>query len=239
MKTKDQAETAKGQQVIEEAASLLRPLRFSQNRGAYAEGRHVAVSIDPRWNEDSESIRVLVTCQAFGHRHVNWARLPVQVLSESGGVHAIARLDARGQASLPQLPLGEYRVSLRVKPAGVSPVLSHRLERLAAQGEDEPTERNVWRGEDEATSILWTIEETEDGDVQVAFETGDAQLAGRTIAFHLIDQDSKRVQHSRRLALEPTRIPGKWEGWCVLGSRTEVHGPYELVFELVPPGEVE
>jgi hypothetical protein len=239
--SKNQPQTQQGRQVIEEADRLLRQMRFSQNHGAYAEGQHVAVSVDPRWNEGDETFRVLISCYAFGHRRVDWAKLPVHVLPEGGGtgVHALIRLDVRGQATIPRLPPGEYRLSLRLKPARVEPVLSRQLERLAAQGEDEQEERRVWRGEGEDGAILWSLEETEEGEVQVAFETNEAQFAGHIIFFSLVDPDTKQVQYSQRLTLEPTRTPGKWEGWCSIGSRTEFQGPYELVFEVVSPGEAE
>jgi hypothetical protein len=230
-----------GQQVIEETGRLLRQMRFSQNRGVYAEGQRVAVSIDPRWNEDDETIRVLISCYAFGHRRVDWAQLPVHVLPEGrgAGVYAIVRLDVRGQAVIPRLPPGEYRLSLRRKPTRVEPVLSRQLERLAAQGETDLEERRVWSGEEEDGTLLWTFEETEDGDVQIAFETNAQQLAGHVVIFSLVDPDSKQVQYHRRLILETTRTPGKWEGWCSLGARAEFQGPYELSFEVVPPGEIE
>lgn len=234
-----QSGTPRGQQVIEETGRLLRQMRFSQDRGAYAEGQHVAVSVDPRWNEDSETIRVLISCYAFGHHRVDWAQLPVHVLPEGGraGVYAIIRLDGRGQAVIPRLSPGEYCLSLRRKPIRVEPVLSRQLERLAAQGETDLEERRVWRGEGEEGALLWTLEETEDGDVQIAFETNAQHLAGHVVIFSLVDPDSKQVQYRRRLTLEPTRTPGKWEGWCSLGARTEFQGPYELIFEVVPPEE--
>src|SRR5919198_613578 len=236
-----QPQVQRGRQVIEEAAQLLQQMRFSQNHGAYAEGQYVAVSVDPRWTADSIAIHVLLTCYAFRHQRVDWAKLPVHVLPEGGGagVHAIARLNARGQVVIPRLPPGDYRLSLRVRPARVEPVLYRPLESLAAQGEDEQDERRLWRGEGEDGAIVWTVEETEEGDVQVAFETSEEKLAGHVIVFNLVDPNSKRVQYSRRLRLEPTRTPGKWEGWCSVGSRTEIQGPYELLFEVVPPGETE
>jgi hypothetical protein len=236
-----QSQTQKGREAIEEAARLLRQMQFSQNHGAYAEGQHVAVSVDPRWNADQGTIRVLITCSAFGHRLVDWARLPIQVLPEGRGtgIAALARLDARGQTFIPTLPPGEYRLSLRLKPARVESVLSRRLEQLAAQGEAERKEPRVWEGEGEDGAILWTLEETEDGDVQIAFETNEESLAGHDVVFSLVDPDSKRVQYSHRLTLEPARTLGKWEGWCSVGSQTDFQGPYELVFEVVPPDEAE
>jgi hypothetical protein len=158
---------------------------------------------------------------------------------KGAGVHAIVRLDERGQAVVPKLPPGEYRLSLRRKPAGAEPVLSRQLERLAAQGETDLEERRVWSGKGEGGALLWSFEETEDGDIQVAFETNVQRLAGHVVIFSLIDPDSKHVQYSHRLTLGPTRTPGKWEDWCSLGARTEFQGSYELIFEVVPPGEEE
>lgn len=232
-------QSLRGQPIIEEAARLLRQLQFSPHRGAYAEGQHVAVSVDPRWNAGNEMVRVLISCYAFGHRSVDWARLPVHALpaDSSVGVHAIARLNARGQAVIPSLPLGEYRLALRLKPARVEPVFSQPSERLAAQDEDEVEERRVWRGEGEEGALVWTLEETEDGEVQVAFETTTERLAGHVVEFHLIDPDSKQVRYSHQLRLEPTQTPGIWEGWGSLGSRADIEGPFELIFELMPQDE--
>ena len=239
--TEEQSGAQRGRQVIEEAAWLLRQMRFSQHHGAYAEGQQVAISIDPRWNTDNETLHVLITCYAFAHRRADWAKLPMHILPEGGraGVYAIARLNARGQVVIPRLPAGEYRLSLRLKPARVEPVLYRQPESSAAQGEDASDERRVWRGEGEGGTVTWTIEETEEGDVQIAFETSEEKLAGHVVPFSLVDPDSKRVHYSRQLTLEPTRTPGKWEGWCSVGSRTEIQGPYELVFEVVPPGEAD
>jgi len=242
MTPKDQPKTPRGRQVIEEAALLLRQLRFSASRGAYAEGRRVAVSVDPRWNADQETVRVLVTCHPFGHQRTDWATLPVHIQPDSGasGVHAFARLDAHGQATVPRLPPGLYRLSLRLKPMQATPILSRPIERLAAKElREEETERQVWRGEGEDGAIAWTWEETEEGEVQIAFETSDQRFANSTIVFHLIDPTSKQVQHSQRVTLAPTRTPGKWEGWRSLGFRVDFPGPYELAFEVLSPDEEE
>jgi hypothetical protein len=57
-------------------------------------------------------------------------------------------------------------------------VLSAEPDRLAAQGEDECEARQVWRGESEDSALVWSIEATEEGDVQIAFETSVERLAG-------------------------------------------------------------
>jgi len=235
MTQKNQPGARRGRLVIEEAAQLLQQVRFSERRGAYAEGRRVAVSVDPRWNVDQETVRVLVTCYPLGHRRADWATLPIYVQPESGasGVRAFARLDARGQATIPRLPPGQYRLSLRLSLTQATSVLSRHIERLAAKeiGEEE-TERQVWRGEWEDQTIAWTLEETEEGEIQISFETNDERFANSTIVFHLLDSVSKQEHYSQRVMLTPTRTPGKWEGWCSIGFRADFPGPYDLVFEV-------
>lgn len=240
MKPKNQPGNPKGRQVLEEAGQLLRQLRFSDHHGAYAEGAWVAVSVDPRWNKDQETFRALITCHPFGRRQTDWKTLPVYVQPYAGvsGVSALARLNSHGQAIIPQLPPGEYRLSLRLKPVQVTPVLSRQIERLAAKElREETQERQVWRGAGEDNAIVWTLEETEDGEVQIAFETKEERFADQTVRFSLIDPISGQVHYSQRLQLAPTRTPGKWEGWCAIGFRANFLGPYELIFEVTSPDE--
>jgi hypothetical protein len=230
-------EPSGGQAAIEEAAQLLRQMRFSHRQGAYAEGRYVAISADPRWNADERTFRVQLSCLAFGHRRIDWERLPLHIAPEdsSSGVHVLTRLNPRGQALVPNLFPGEYRLTLRLRPTRIATVLSAEPDRLAAQGEDEREERQVWRGESEDGAVLWSIEAGEEGDVQVAFETSAERLAGAVIVFSLIDPASQQIRYSRQLTLEPTRLSGKWEAWYSIGSRTEFQGPYELEFEILGP----
>jgi hypothetical protein len=224
-----------GHAAIEEAAHLLRQMRFSHRQGAYAEGRYVAISADPRWNADTSTFRVQFSCLAFGHRRVEWERLPLHIAPEDShnGVHVLTHLNARGQALVPHLSPGEYRLILRLRPTRRASVLSAEPDRLAAQGEDEHEERQVWRGESEDSAIVWNIEATEEGDVQIAFETSVERLAGAVIVFSLTDPASQQIRYSRQLTLKPTRLSGKWEAWCSIGSRTEFQGPYELEFEIL------
>ncbi len=228
-------ESSQGHIALEEAAQLSRRMRFSHRQGAYAEGRHVAISADPRWNADTRTFCVQLSCLAFGHRRVAWDRLPIHIASEDshGGIHALTRLNARGQAFVPQLSPGDYRLTLRLKPTRRASVLSVEPDRLAAQSADEHEERQVWRGESEDGSILWSIEAEEEGDVQVAFETSVERLSGAVLVFSLVDPTSQQLRYNRELTLEPTRVPGKWEAWCSIGSRTEFQGPYELEFEIL------
>jgi len=230
-----------GNLALTEAAQLFRQIRLSHNHGAYIEGLHVAVSVDPRWNADHQTLRVLISCYAFAHNRIEWSSLPIYVLPEGGkaGVRFIARLDARGQTVIPTLPPGDYTLSMRLGPLRGETVLGDKIERLAAQGEDEPDERRLWRGSSEDGALVWTLEETEEGDVQISFETQEERFAGHIIVFSLLEPNSKQVQYNHRLILEPTRTPGTWEGWCSVGSQTHLYGPCELVFEVISPNEME
>jgi hypothetical protein len=225
-----------GRTAIEEAAQLLRQIQFSHLRGAYAEGQHVAVSVDPRWNADEMTFRAVISCMAFGHRQVDWAQLPVFIMPESGGTPALARLTARGQTFLPSLVPGEYRLSLRSTPMRLVPVLSQIEERLAAQAENDiEAERRSWQGESEDGALLWTLEVTEDEEIQIAFETLDERLADATVIVNLLDPTSHQTRYSQQLRLAPTRTPGKWEVWRSLGPRQEFQGPYDLDFAIAFP----
>jgi len=227
--------SSQSQPILEEAMRLFQAMHFSHIHGAYAEGQYVAVSVDPRWNDNEETFRTMISCIALGHRRVDWERLPVQISPEQGGgMHTLTRLDARGQALIPHLPPGEYRLALRLKQLRVAPVLSQPLEKLAAQGEDDAHERRVWQGKSEDGVITWSLEETEEGDVQIAFETQAAQLSGHTLIFQLLDPTNQQTRYSRQLVFQPTRTPNKWEAWCVIGSHSEFPGPYELMFALEP-----
>ena len=241
MPTKTNQPGLAGQTVVNEAAALLQELQFSAQRGAYAEGEHVAVSVDPRWNTGNDSIRVLISCSAFGHRRVAWDKLPVRITPDAtDGMSALARLNARGQALVPNLPLGDYHLSLRLKPARGTTIVFERPERLAAKDvdeQDEEDERKVWQGENEEGDLFWTLEITEDGDVQVSFETNAERLAGHVVEFHLLDPNSTHVLASQRLTLEPTRRPGTWESWCSLGSQIDLGDAYELIFDVNPPDD--
>lgn len=238
MTTKEHSGQPRGRPILQEAAQLLGQLRFSERRGAYAEGRRVAVSVDPRWNADQTTLSVLITCFPLGHQHAAWAALPVHIRPDEGadGISAVARLDARGQARIPRLPPGDYRLSLRLAPARSAPVFSQRLDRLAAHeaGASEE-ERRVWRGASEDGAVLWTLEETEDGEVQIAFETSDARFAEQVVDFQLVDPASGQVRYSQQVTLTPTRTPGRWEGWQALGFQADFQDPYELVFAVLPP----
>ena len=229
------SEPLQGHAAIEEAAQLLRQMRFSHRQGAYAEGRYVAISADPRWSADERTFRVQLSCLAFGHRRIDWERLPLHIAPEdrSSGVHVLTRFNSRGQALVPNLSPGEYRLTLRLRPTPRASVLSAEPDRLAAQGEDEREERQVWHGESEDKAILWSIEAGEEGDVQVALETSVERWAGAVIVFSLIDPAGQQIRYNRQLTLEPTRLSAKWEAWCSIGSRTEFQGPYELEFEIL------
>ena len=230
--------SAPGQPVIAEAARLLQEMRFSHLHGAYAEGQHVAVSVDPRWNSDADTFQTLISCIALGHRHIDWAQLPIRISPEQrGGMHALSRLDARGQTLVPNLPPGEYRLTLRLKQIHTVPVLSQTIDRLAAQGDEEDEERRVWRGESADGLVSWSLEETEEGEVQISFETQEAQLSDHVVTFQLLDPASKQTCYKQQLTFQPTRTPGKWEAWCGIGSQAEFPGPYELTFEIVSPDE--
>lgn len=224
--SKPESIRARGLDVIEEAATFLRQMKISADRGAYASGRHVAVMIDPRWNADKKSIRVLVTCYAFGHRQVDWAGLPIFVLREDLGPLDIEqpRLNARGQAVIPELPPGAYHVLASPQwGAGSLPSVA-----------DRPWTR-VYPSMNRM--VLTTVSCDAKGEVAVAAETGDSHYEGAVLQF------SVRLRGSRPLPGTLTLAPcedrkGLWEGRWVyqvqLGYGFVGEEDNEVTFCVVP-----
>jgi hypothetical protein len=170
---------------------------------------------------------------------------------EGARVFRLAFLNARGQTVVHGLPTATYRLDVlagqvsapaRVLDpvemgAGVLGSAPPEEGRLAAAGPGgEPTrEPRVWSGRSDDGSLLWTVEATEEGDVQVAIETVEKRLAGQTVEFKLVDPATDKVPHDGRLTLQPARTAEKWEAWASLGPARDLGGPYELVLHLVPP----
>jgi hypothetical protein len=257
-----QTSVIRGLEVVEEAARLVKQMRFSANRPAYTEGKHVAVCVDPRWSDDNRAIDVLITCYALGHQPVDWEglRINIERREEEHSVTWLSFLNARGQAVRNELPFGEeYSLSLpyRVKSQIVERVLSIPQRQIRSRGgihwayEVEHT-KHLLGGEDEEPlaapvvpegqspegPVQWTVNETEEGAVEVCFEINE-ELPGRRLAFSLAESTSGLLQYSGLLTLVPARVPGKWEGRVLLDSAVGVKPPCDLVFELLPPAKTE
>lgn len=244
-----QSKPVQGREVIEEAARLLRRMHFPTRHGTYAEGHHVVISVDLRWNDDHESMRVLLTCYALGHRRVDWEGLPVFVLHDDGGTTAfLVRLGARGQAVIANLPPGAYRLSTSSHYGwSAAPVRLpiHRPGWMAAQKAPQSADATDTEGLQEAPvyasrdgRVHATVRQTQAGTTVVAFETQDATLAHAVVRFAFV-RESGQVEQSAAVELEPiegeARLwEGRWEGVVRLS------GPCALGFAVLPQdGEAE
>lgn len=99
-----------GYHVLKEAVSLLRNVRFSPNEGVSRCCNAVSVSVDSIWNDDGQSMTVVVTCFARGHQLVDWSHLVFMVASEDDRERILRHehVDAQGQAVFTNLPPREY-----------------------------------------------------------------------------------------------------------------------------------
>ena len=256
MFTKVFSEAPRGQQVIAEAARLLRGMRFSADNGALTDGQYVGVTVDPWANDDGRTFRALITCYAFGHQRVDWDGHHVRVERENAPRSGVwlARFDAHGHAFFPALEPANYRATLHehvpldenggepdggarilTPSAGAATSASTPVARLC--GEPRRAHRlRVWSGRTRNRKLRWTAEETEEGDVQLEFVTSSSELAGHVVAFSLLDPATRAQACARQLTLEPSRGTSRaWKGSCSLGSGVNLAGPHELLVELHPP----
>lgn len=239
LKTVKTDKQTRGREVIAEAAQFLRQMRFHPNRGAYAQGKHIAVSVNPQWNDDNETMRVLITCYAFGNQRVDWQGLPVFAESlNGGGVAWLCFLNARGQAVMPNLTPDDYRLSVPTqfgRSAEPIPLLAPALALAAASrvGQDVVLTHEPHVYESTDGTVRATLRLTETGHVVVAVETNEVSLSGATVHFAFV-QPSGAVEHSGTVTLQPVADEeglweGRWEGTLQLAE------PCEFVFE-VPTG---
>ncbi len=201
-KSKYPSKAIRGYKIIKETADLLKKMRFSSSRGDYAEGEHVSVMIDPRWEND-HSISVVFTCFAFGRQTVEWKERVIILKGEDEikTLIAFAFLNSRGQACLPVLQPGSYTLSM--KGCEFSPEIKPKLPKITAISEqtrlaaskledssitpdlsDKPHVEKLFDG-----MILSTLRFMKDG-VQIAFQTKEQALAGANVKFELIQSDS-------------------------------------------------
>jgi hypothetical protein len=218
-------EVRQGHEILSEAARLLGQMSFWSNRGAYAQGRYVAISVDPRWEEDHTTIQVVLTCYAFGHPQLDWQGLPVMIrpsgqgLAGPGHLSGMTRLDARGQGRMTRLQPDDYRLLVPERYGRGAEPLSFAIRpsqgHLAAATEapDEPFEPHIYTSPD--GSLLATVRRTSDGTAIVAFETSEAALAGTAVYFAFV-LESGDILQSATLELasveeEPGLLEARWE----------------------------
>ena len=149
---RDDPESRQSNDIISEATQLLRGMSFWSNRGAYAEGRYVAISVDPHWSDDLDTIQVALTCYAFGQQ-VDWRQLPIIARPASAAhPYGVARLNARGQAILRRLQPDDYRLDVpeRYGRSDVPLPISAQHGRLAAASEapDDSFEPQIYEAPD-------------------------------------------------------------------------------------------
>jgi hypothetical protein len=209
-----------GEEILREAAQLLNQLSFWPNRGAYAEGRYVAISVDPRWEGDNQTIKVVLTCYAFGHGQADWRALPVlaRPLLESGP-YGMARLNERGQGIMTHLQPDDYRLFVPERYTRSEAPLpfgfSHDHGDLAAatENDNESFEPQIYESRD--NRVIATVRRLHDGATVVAFETWEANLSGATVYFAFVLPSGDILQDAM-VALKPVEeqpglLEARWE----------------------------
>jgi hypothetical protein len=245
----DRGSIVRGLDTIDEAASLLRRIRFSIDRPA-------------RSNDNNETMSVLITCYGLALERVGWEGLRINVERKEEGhdITWLAFLDARGQALRERLPAGgEYSLSLpcRVKSQLIARQISSPRRQIRKRGgiqwsydveeaplrsirgpETSSRETIIQEGRTDEPSLMWRLAETEHGDVEASFEAA-VEMDRRRLIISLIESKSGRVQSSGMLELVRASKLDRCEGRLILGDSSELVKPYDLVLEELPPVDSE
>jgi len=231
---------SRGQIIIEETASLLNGMPIITPQAALAKGELVEVFSDLRWDEDSQTYRLLLTCYPPGQWDVDWDGLPV-FLTPTGDTSLpsfIARLNSRGQAFIHDIPEGQYRFSASTrwfysKDPIIQPGRREVVgaERHAAAKEDGeiswPELPPTFSSNDSRVRV--TTEQDEKGEILLSFETEDEELAGASVRFAMVRPDGQ-IMFSDRVSLvmadERAIWAGQWQG------SLDISEPCHLMFEV-------
>ena len=103
----------KGQQLVAQARQLLNCLEFSDSCGSALEGEGVIVSVAPTdEGQDEGCFGIVVSSHARTAEAVTWSTLRIYATPKSGGAFGLLgpSLNRLGQATIDNLPVGEYRL---------------------------------------------------------------------------------------------------------------------------------
>jgi hypothetical protein len=218
---RDGPQAGQGHEILREAAQLLSRMSFWSNRGAYAEGRYVAISVDPHWNDDNGTIQVALTCYAFGHGQVDWQGLLVLARPAAGNasVYGITRLDARGQGIMTRLQPDDYRLFVPERygrseaflPFCPSPALGSLA--AATENVEAPFEPHIYDSPD--GSLRATVRQSAEGTTIAAFETWETLLAGAVVYVAFVREPGDVLQSAEvqltPVEEEPGLLEARWE----------------------------
>ena len=235
-------------EILKEAFQFLKRLRFTPNHGDYIESEDLSILVDPRWNDGNETIRVQVTCHARGQHSVEWSRLVVVVKSrdEDESLRFFACLNACGQVLFRTLPPGDYSVSCYELAGSVAvsreqPAVGKREGKRIAADKIKTAEEEVTAAIDgefqepqRYTSFDGRLEATVtelDGEIQIAFETKDRNLADAKVIFVLIGEEGETDLEGKVILEHMSEDPPLWAGeWQ---ERKVFPESMKLVFQLL------
>jgi hypothetical protein len=112
----------KGLEVTREAAELLKRVIFRTDERVDLKGKLAVISITPRWNKETKTFRVIITCYARAHQVVDWSQCQIICWSENDNRNFYIRsLSRRGQAVIEDILPGDYKISLKSEKQEIPP----------------------------------------------------------------------------------------------------------------------
>jgi len=185
---------------LEELVELLSRVHFSAHYSPYAGGKHVAVLIAPRWNEDGETIRVTIQCLSRGHWEVPWEGMPLFIYPSDASpdqARQLAFLNTRGSATLFKLQPGEYRVMCSTT-YGVS------RRPIAVQRVQPPWDRRFDSVDKRVSTV---VHQKAGGLYEVSAESSRSEkaLENAVVLYAFVEQESNTIRRVGRAVLQPRK----------------------------------
>jgi hypothetical protein len=200
------ADVIYGAEVLAEAAGFLNGMSVSHQRAGYAEGEEVVVFVSPHFDEEG-AFSLHITCQARGGQRVDWGHVAVRArhtdVESARLLPTVRRLDARGQTWVSDLVPGTYHVwsatCVQVEELPPAAELLH-----AAAGEEGVLPFRPIPVYLSLDGSLTATVRRRFGEIEVAFETANSDLAGRVVEFAFVLDNQVWSQGILEVELETT-----------------------------------
>jgi hypothetical protein len=195
-------------EALKEARSFLTHMSFAPDSGAYAVGNHVAITIDPQWNDDDQKLHVHFFCNAFERWLVDWSGFTFWLRNKTTNVDCIVSLDRCGYA-LRKLKDLTYETHIKCVRAFVDAnVIDKALFAGAPLQAMQATRKLDHRFASADRCLQITLKSEPQHRVQIRAQ----YIEQATVEFAFFDPESGEIERAGEIHLEQSARRHTWSG---------------------------